>query len=328
MRMVATAGGSRPFTGLQADLTRAVAVLMEGDLAGESPPVLDDLLADGEPWTSVAASLREIGELLASDVDRREAAHAGFLVALMAEEPDAGALHTARQLARSLHADDALCADLEATVGRDATRAESDLFRRFLSWKTGVDLSTIEARLARQLPVVDTPIDEVEEIRRRLAAAGEGTIGFELTNFYRDTEFDIPGSLGTLPLAVLGSHDVHHVLTGYDASPEDEVYLAVFTAANSRNGGIEYLAVIALQWHQGIRLGVFNPATAPLDPAQLTLAAERGARTSVDLSTPNWDWKHLIDMSLDSARELLGIPAGGSVGPGGKWDAGHHRPRH
>jgi len=325
MRVVATAAGSRPFAGAQADLTTAMAAIAQHDHNAPTAPVVADLLADAEPWPSAAESLSEITRLLTTEADRREAAHAAFLVALMPEEADAEGLHTARWLARSLHADDAFAADLEATVTQHAAAAEADLFRRFLSWKTGVDLSTIQERMARQLPVVDTPPEEVEELRRRFAAAKEGTVGYELSNFYRDTGFDIPGTPGTLPLAVLGSHDVHHVLTGYDASPEDEVYLAAFTAANARNGGAEYLAVITLQWHQGIRLGVFDPARATLDPTKMVLAAERGARTPVDVCTTDWNWEALIETPLELARELLGIPPGGSVGPSGLWDAGHHQ---
>ena len=324
MRAAATAAGRRPFRGAEADLVRAMGHLLVGHHAGERPVDLDDLLAESEPWGNLAEALHTIEEMLDRPEDRREAAHAAFLVALVADAPDDEALRTARQVALALHADDQLAVDLEATASEEAAAAEADLFRRFLSWKTGLDVDTIRQRMERRLPVVDTPIAQVEELSRRIAAAETGTVGAELGNFYRDTGFDIPGTPGLLPLAVLGSHDVHHILTGYDAGPRDEVYLGMFTAANSRRGGTEYLAVVTLQFHQGIKLGVFNPAHAVLDPTEMIEAARRGDETAVDLTTLDWDWISLLDVPLDDARSRLGIPAGGSWRPGGRWDAGLH----
>ncbi len=322
MRITATAGCRRDFAAPESDLVRAMADLLSHHRLDDGPIDLQDLVGDEDPWKDLDTALESIVESLDQPEDRREAAHAGFLVALMADDPDGDALRTARLIARALHADDQIAIDLEASATAEAKIAEADLFRRFLSWKTGVDLDTVVDRLQHELPVVETPTEVVEELRRRIGSSAAGTVGAELGNFYRDTGFDIPGSPGTLPLEVLGSHDVHHILTGYDAGPEDEVYLAVYTAANSRRGGTEYLAVIALQWHQGIRLGVFDPARAILDPVKMIEAARRGDETPVDLTELDWDWMALLDLPLEEARSNLGIPPGGSWIPGGRWDAG------
>ena len=325
MRVAATAGGTRPFVGAEADVVRAMSEVL-GHSRGDEPVDLTEFVGEAEPFASFDDAEAAIRGWLPDRNDRREAIHAALLVPLIADEPDAGALHAARELARRLGADDHAARDLERTVSARAAAAEADLFRRFLAWKTGEHRDTVRRRLARHEPVVATPPELVTELRRRLDAAVPGTVGHALGEFYGDTGFDIPGTPGVLPLAVLGSHDVHHVLTAYDAGAEDEVYLAVFTATNAQVGGTDYMAVILLQWHQGIKLGVFEPASAALDPHQIALAAQRGSDTRVDLTATTWDWKGLLDVPLDEARADLGIPPGGSVPPGGRWDAAHHHP--
>ncbi|MFM8972456.1 MAG: hypothetical protein ACKOOG_07420 [Actinomycetota bacterium] len=325
MRIVATAGGTRPFTGTEAALVRAMADVL-GPASGDEPVDLSELVGDAEPFATVAAATDAVRAWLPDRADRREAIHAALLVPLAADNPDPGALHAARDLARRLGADDRTVRDLEHTATRRAHAAEADLFRRFLVWKTGEHHHTVRRRLARHEPVVATPAEAVADVRRRIDAAAPDTVGHALGQFYADTGFDIPGTPGVLPLAVLGSHDVHHVLTAYDAGAEDEVYLAVFTATNSRVGGTDYMAVILLQWHQGIKLGVFEPDRARLDPDLIAVAARRGSDTPFDLSRTDWDWEALLDVPLEEARVRLGVPPGGSVLPGGHWDATHHRP--
>lgn len=326
MRLAATADGERSFAGPEADVVRAMAEVLALADQGDVPVDLSDLVGEPEPFADPHAATAAVAAWLPERSDRREAIHAALLVPLVADDPDPGALHAARRLARHLGADDRTVRDLEHTASRHAAAAESDLFRRFLAWKTDLPHHTVRHRLARHQPVVPTPPAEVADVRRRLDTAAPGTVGQTLARFYADTGFDIPGTPGVLPLAVLGSHDVHHVLTAYDASAEDEVYLAVYTATNARRGGTDYMAVILLQWHQGIRLGVFPPDRAVLDAEQIAVAARRGSDTAVDMTTTAWDWRALLDVPLDRARADLGIPPGGSVGADGPWDADHHRP--
>ena len=324
MRLVATARGQRPFTGESAELVRAMAGVASA-AQGDGPSAdLHQLLGSEEPWSNDRQAVTAIATWLPGSDARSEAVHAALLIPLSADELDVEGLHAARWLAKELGADDRTVRDVEATCRRNAVKAEADLVRRFLAWKTGVDPEVIKARLARHEPPLLTPARDLEGLRRSLEQAADGTVGGELRRFYGDTGFFLPGSPGVLPLEVLGAHDVHHVLTAYDSSPEDEVYLAVFSAANAVDGGMDYLAVIMLQWHQGIRLGVFDPAKATLNPQLLAAAALRGDRTTTDLCDRSWDYRSLLDLPLDDAREQLGIPAGGSVVAGGPWDARHH----
>ena len=318
LRFVATAGGRRPFTGPQADLVRAMTKVLPVGHETERGD-LDLLLEPDEPWSHEQAAVAAIRAWLPEPQQRRETMHAALLVAMDSDEPDRLALGAAHRLAVALGADDQTIRDVEATSRRSAAQAEADLYRRFLSWKTGIDEVVIAQRLAlHQLPVI-TPASDVTRFGSLLAEGQEGSVAAELARFYVETDFNLPGSTGTLPFEVLGSHDVHHVLAAYGADLEDEVYLGAFTAANSTEGGMDYLAVIMLQWHQGIRVGFFDPDRAPLDPQLFAEALERGAQTTVDLSGKGIDYFDIVTMGLAEARAELGIPAGGRVGPGDPW---------
>ena len=326
MRSVATCRGTRPFEGAQAALVVEMARVSEHGNLGQQAADFSEIVGRDEPFADAEATMTEIARCLTEPNDRRDASHCALIVALAADDPDASSLASARWIARRLGADDETMRDVEASAHEDAARAEADLFRRFLVWRTGAREELIRERLASGLPPVPTPPESVERLRRLLGDAREGTVGAELARFYAQTGYDLPGSPGTLPLEVLGGHDVHHILAAYDASAEDEVYLAGFEAANAAEGGADYLAVIMLQWHQGIKVGVFPPDHAPLDPAAFARAVERGAETPVDLSDRGWDWLSVLAVPLDEARADLGIPPGGSVAPGGTWDARHHWP--
>lgn len=320
MRLTCTAVGTRPFTGPESDLVKAMAEMEGHEHVDQQAADFSDLVQAENPWSSPESALKQIARDLPDAHSRSAAAHAAVMVTLFADEPDIEALHAARWVAQGLGADDEGIADVEKSAGEKAQLAQNDLFRRFLSWKTGVELDVVYQRLSQGKLVVDTPPEQVVALQRRLDNAREGTLGSELSRFYSETNFALPGTPGMLPLEVLGSHDVHHLLAAYDTSPEAEVYLAAFTAANTGSSGVEFLSVAMLQWHQGIKLGVFDPAHAILDPQLLAQAAERGSETPTDLSLQDWDWQSLLDQPLDDIRADLGIPAGGSVAPGGRWD--------
>jgi len=77
---------------------------------------------------------------------------------------------------------------------------------------------------------------------------------------------------------------------------------------------------VLLQWHQGIKLGVFPEGHSHLEPAQMAEAAKRGARTTVDIYSATWDWMALLDQPLDDVRAAIGITGVGQVGPGESWN--------
>ena len=321
MRLVATAGGTRPFDGSQADLVRMFAGLMgcPGCHGFDDPLDFSDLLGAAAPWADDDEAVATIATLLPEPQQRVEAVHAGFLVAMFAEHPDPAGLVEAQRLAVQLRCQDDLIDSVIAVASENTAIAKSDLFRRFLSERIDVESETIRAHMDRHDLASITRPATIERYHRIVADAPEGSLGAEMRRFYSQARFDIPGTPGTpLPVEFLGSHDVHHVLAGYDTSAQGEAYTAVFNAGNA-SAGIGWLTVVLLQWHQGIKLGVFPEGHSHLDPAVMATAAGRGSQTSTDLYDAHWDWMALLNEPLESVRESLTIPAGGLVGPNESW---------
>ncbi len=117
------------------------------------------------------------------------------------------------------------------------------------------------------------------------------------------------------------------MLAGYPTSPEGEVYVALFTAANSAEGGLDYLAAVLVQWHHDVKIGVFDPARSDLRSDHLAEAVRRGAATETDLSGQDFAWRELLHLPLDQAREQVGVVGKGLVSSGGPWDAFGHGDR-
>jgi mono/diheme cytochrome c family protein len=321
MRLVATANGSRPFEGDRAELVRKFAGLVGCAGCHGFSHSLDfsSLLGADEPWPDGETALATIRAGLTTEKDRLEAVHAGLLVAMFSPEPDPVAVQTARWIANALDCDEQLAGNVEQIANQNAAAAKSDVFRRFLSERIAVERGVIDAHMERHDLASITRPEMIERYHQLMAEAPAGSLGAEMRAFYNDAHFDVPGTPGSpLPVEFLGSHDVHHVLSGYNTTPQGEVYTAVFNAANA-SAGIGWLAVVLLQWHQGIKLGVFEAVHSHLDPEMMAAAAARGAQTKVDIYSAHWDWLSLLAQPLHEVRATIGIPPGGQVAPGESW---------
>jgi hypothetical protein len=322
MRLVATALETRPFAGSSSELVQMFAGLMgcAGCHGFEESLDFSDLLGETLPWSEVDEAIVMIEALLTDERDRTEVVNSGLLVAMFADSPDLDALLAARQIARSLGCDDTLIDNIVAIANESVATAKADLFRRFLSERIDVESETIREHMERHdLDAITRPSD-IERYHQLITEAPEGSLGAEMRFFYSDAKFDIPGTPGVpLPVEFLGSHDIHHVLAGYNTSAQGEAYTAVFNAANAE-AGIGWLSVVLLQWHQGIKLGVFPEGHSHLDPAQMADAALRGSQTTTDVYDAHWDWMALLSLPLDEVRSSLGIPPGGQVSAGSSWN--------
>ena len=319
MRFVATAGATRPFEGPEAEMVKAMALTFESGRSGLA--IGGAVMEPHGDWTSEDLALSELCRLLPDHRSRHEAMVAATLCVLMADTFDPAGEEALLALSVALDVDREAAELIEQVCGESAMVAGSDLFRHFLAERSDVPLDVISDRIARLEEPLTTSTDEFDAYVDLLRRCPDGSVGAELMAFYRHTKYDIPGTPGLPPLSVLGNHDLHHILAGYGTSAVDEVNVAMFTASNSTDGGMYYLAVVLMQWHHNVRLSPFEPSLCVLDPTVLAEAAWRGAETSFDVSDREWGWKTVLPENLIEVRADLGVPAGGTVALGGAWDA-------
>jgi len=321
MRLVATAMETRPFAGDLAELVTTFAALLgcAGCHGFDQSLDFSDVTSIDE-LQDLDGAMNELQQLLDNPVDRIEAIHSALMVAMFADQVDPAATAAVTELATALGCTATIIADVARVANSQAASAKADLFRRFLAERIATDEAMIAAHMDRHDLGELTAPATITEYHHLLERAPLGSLGAEMRAFYSDARFDVPGAPGVpLPVEFLGSHDIHHVLAGYNTSAQGEVYTAVFNAANA-SAGIGWLSVVLLQWHQGIRLGVFPESHSHLEPALMADAAKRGAATVVDVYAADWDWMTLLSQPLTSVRQTIGISAGGQVGPGESWN--------
>lgn len=132
------------------------------------------------------------------------------------------------------------------------------------------------------------------------------SFGYALFNHYRANHFRFPGEGGGVPERLL-AHDVAHVLSGYDTTPEGEIQLAAFQSGLERDRGLMalYLGILQFQFFERV-----SP-TAGAHPKELCrervgVALERGAACRPCVGE-GWDFWPLVLQHLSDVRRTLGI---------------------
>ena len=145
-------------------------------------------------------------------------------------------------------------------------------------------------------------------IGRRVVALGGGLA--EQTELPASQVFEVPEGLSSAskefdqdPAAPKGAywfgarlrdtHDLHHVLTGYNRDLVGEASLLAFTWAQTRNRGIGAIVLMAY-----IRSGKDNPAARGM----IREGYRRGRKAAW---FPEQDWEQLLTQPLEEVREHL-----------------------
>lgn len=149
--------------------------------------------------------------------------------------------------------------------------------------------------------------------RDRLRQLADGTLGREYLRFVEHERITAEGLVDVsgedddeghflderakvLSRRLRDTHDLWHVVTGYQRDLFGEAALLAFTYAQTRNGGIGFIVMIALlkQWQEGHR-----------EAMRLTWGAWRRGRRAAFL--PAADWEGLLAMPLDQVRRELRV---------------------
>ncbi|MEX2100279.1 MAG: Coq4 family protein [Acidimicrobiia bacterium] len=154
------------------------------------------------------------------------------------------------------------------------------------------------------------------DLAQRLAALHdlpEGTLGHAYIEFYRRNGITVPGKDVHTPAHYV-SHDMNHVISGYEPTGQEEIALGAFTLAMNDNDAnwIQFIANLAIHEAGIIRHGEIVPKSSTLQrPGATDLLGEalwRGAQCTADFSQAD----HLVmaDWLLDDVRAHFGVPAG------------------
>jgi len=148
---------------------------------------------------------------------------------------------------------------------------------------------------------------------RALEHLPEDTLGHRFFHHCVDAGLPFPGEKGGFPEGAI-YHDVTHVLSGYDTSPEGELKNAAFQAGYTKDDHDFFVWLFSIVLHAArINLLPFSIPAVPglLGRGRLALdilrELERGSALEVDLGD-RWDFWEYAELPLEVARTRLGVP--------------------
>ena len=155
---------------------------------------------------------------------------------------------------------------------------------------------------------------------RTLEQLPEETLGRRFFEHCTRAGIAFPGEKGGFPAGAV-FHDVTHVLSGHDTSPEGEIQNAAFQAGYTKGDHDFFTLLIAVVLHgTGVNLTPFDMGYRPGRLGEGSLAEdmlrelERGSHVTRDLGD-GWDFWECMELPIETARERLGIPSAVSGAP-------------
>ena len=160
-----------------------------------------------------------------------------------------------------------------------------------------------------------TPVEQDPEMVARFeefAALPEGTLGREFIRFYERNGIALPGADGgSLMHAVQISHDMNHVIAGYEPTGQGEIALGAFQVAmdDSEANLVSFLGNLLVHEAGVLDLGVVTPKSSTLmRPGAIEMLGEafdRGSRCNADFT--HADHLAMAAWSVEEVREEYGV---------------------
>lgn len=153
----------------------------------------------------------------------------------------------------------------------------------------------------------------------RLGQLPKGTLGHTFWQHYTENGLPFPGEAGGIPERLI-FHDLGHILSGYNTTPQDEIQQGAFQAGFIRKDGFAFLLFVILHFHWNIKITpIADPAQGLFDIPLVIHALQRGAACSVDLSD-HWNFWEVVDLPLNVVRDRYNIPP---LRPALQFELGH-----
>ena len=186
-------------------------------------------------------------------------------------------------------------------VDEGAERATEDFDRFYAD-----DLATLsEPTLRDRYLRLDEPDLELAAQLEALHDHPEGTLGWSYIEFYRRNGITVPGADTHTPAHYV-SHDMNHVISGYEPTGPGEIALGAFTLTMNDNDANWLQFVTSLVIHEAglLKHGEISPKSSTLTREGATdllgEALARGARCTSDFSQA--DHLGMADWPLKSVR--------------------------
>ncbi|MEM9453603.1 MAG: hypothetical protein AAGF11_05460 [Myxococcota bacterium] len=146
-------------------------------------------------------------------------------------------------------------------------------------------------------------------LAQRFAAFGQlpdGSVGRAFCTHLTERQIPLPGEPGGLLEAAI-HHDLMHTLTGYDTDPAGECKVAGFYAGMLYPGWPAWILAVLTTFELGLRVGpsFTVPTRHAFDLRQVWAAAQRGYNANVRPLDEGWDYRPLMTMDLQEARQQL-----------------------
>jgi hypothetical protein len=199
--------------------------------------------------------------------------------------------------------------ELARTLVRSGAEAATADYFRFLGGEmTHLVEPSLADRYSADLPAPDL---ELAERLRALHDLPPGTLGHEYVEFYRRNGIDLPGDDPSFP-AVFVSHDMCHVIGGYEPSGQGEVALGAMQimVADNEVHWLQFLGNLAV--HEAgyfVKEGLVAKEGALARPGATDMLAEalvRGERCTGDFTAA--DHLAMADWPLADVRAAFGVP--------------------
>jgi hypothetical protein len=166
--------------------------------------------------------------------------------------------------------------------------------------------------VAEHVGMGDAPEPELADRLRALHNLPAGTLGYEYVEFYRRNGLTLPGDDPSMP-AVFVSHDMCHVIAGYEPTGPEEIALGAMQlcVADNENHWVQFLGNLAV--HEA---GFFSNESVTGKTATLARAGSaeliaeamrRGSECIGDFTAA--DHLALADVPLAEVRARFGVPA-------------------
>lgn len=168
-----------------------------------------------------------------------------------------------------------------------------------LSWQTELLMLFGRKRFRGEDPALTQKFRQLDQLP-------DGTMGKEYCNYMAANNFPYPGEKFSAAQFIT-PHDLTHVLSGYDTTPEQETQVLFFTAGYQNQDPIYLMLFAMFLFHAGIPSGLIaTPFKGSFDADYALKAYNRGRFMNIDLQD-NWDYWKVIDQPVTNLRKLYNI---------------------